>query len=122
MKSVVAAFILAAVSLSACAPIQGDASDMLPGPKPLNAEAQVKTAIKALLKDPYTARFESVEPPSVFTCGGVFSHQWRTWMAQATVNARNSFGGYTGAETYYVFFKDGRVDAVQDGFALCPQE
>ena len=84
------------------------------GAKPLGKDdAQnkmiIEAAIKARLKDPYSAKFRFREP-------------YRGWIKQAKpckigygylydvyVNAKNSYGGYTGEKRYTYLFQDGML-------------
>src|SRR5690349_7663897 len=82
------------------------------GPKPPNAEAKARAfamaIVKPSLKDPESARVESISSAHFGTCKNVFGPSRQGWYVALTINARNSFGGYAGAEPYYVWFENGR--------------
>jgi hypothetical protein len=74
------------------------------GNLPANYKAVALKAVKEGLKDPdsvKTLRLSSVPPTNVPGFG--------TTCVFAEVNAKNSFGGYTGIVLVGVYFKDGRV-------------
>ncbi len=63
----------------------------------------IKARIIPTLKDPDSARFSppvaSQQPDgSVLVCG--------------SVNAKNSFGGYTGMKPYYAWLKNGQIEKI----------
>ena len=75
------------------------------------AEAAAEAHIKARLKDPGSA---------VFTWKPIYAGYLRGapivgrktiygYLLDGTVNAKNSFGGYTGAEPYQVIFRNGVI-------------
>lgn len=83
-----------------------------------NWKAVVKTAISAQLKDPDSAQyqFDRGEPTKTYTelKDGQVLFLWSAW---ARVNAKNSYGGYTGYKTYIVKFRDGKAfDVLSFGF------
>lgn len=120
MKNLTTAlFLVISITLAACDVTGQAASNMPVGPPPANAKAQAKVFLLKFLKDPYSARFDDVEPARVGTCG--YFGPWRGWYVQLTLNAKNSFGGYTGASTHYVWFKGGRPYSVVDNLIYCPQ-
>lgn len=108
----IAALLLAlTISASGCA-AQPSALDKPVGPKPSNAQAQAKAFALAVviptLKDPESARVEGISPALLGTCKNIFGPSRRGWFVELRINARNSFGGYAGAETYDVWFENGR--------------
>ena len=101
---------LAAVVLSACA----SAFSPLPEgsifpPPPANADAMVKVHFESILKDPDSARYK-VSPPykafanySLVEGGGL---RWKGYAVDVQVNAKNSYGGYTGFKPYIVLINE----------------
>jgi hypothetical protein len=87
------------------------------GARPPADHLEVERAfVLRLLKDPESARFEhrgvarfltpaSQQDPSVVP----------VWRSLLLVNARNSFGGYTGAQAWSFLWHNGRLYRVQDG-------
>ena len=79
-----------------------------------DAEAKAQTFLKTSLKDPATAQYEwgSVGQGYFRTApieGGKLLWGYRM---EAKINAKNSFGGYTGYTPWYFLFKDGELFAV----------
>ena len=74
---------------------------------PANYGAVALAAVKSSLKDPDSVRTLQLSPDPINTRGGNTS-------VMVYVNAKNSFGGYTGVEPVLVLFKNGQViDIVQ---------
>lgn len=102
---VAAATALLAGCVASPALIQAQTYDF--GAAPTNAEDQIKRYFSRTLKDPMSATYEFSEPfkgrcdvdwldpSSEFAIG---------WVVQTNVNAKNSYGGYTGAQPYAFFF------------------
>lgn len=79
-----------------------------------SAQAIASAWAKGVLKDPGSARFawgkfyKGGRTPSVFEKGGtIFGY-----ILEGRVNARNSFGGYTGYRRWVFIFHNGYVVAV----------
>ena len=78
------------------------------GPRPLGYEKAIRRLMDAKLKDAPTARYKIPSPqkgviyckdPSRRRCG---------WISLIEINAKNSFGGYSGWTPYVLMFSDGR--------------
>lgn len=107
-----AAAILSAVALAGCAGPMPHSNNASPPPQPLapvtltSAQiAMVQAGVRSSLKDPASARFDRVQ-------------LWKAGQKDAThiavcgyVNAKNSFGGYTGDKPF-VGVMDGRIFVV----------
>ncbi len=81
------------------------------GPKPTQAqvEPQARVWFETTLKDPYSAHIEFLGIYKGWYSDGPFAGGIQTgWVAEYSVNAKNSFGGYTGYQTHYLFFRDGQ--------------
>ena len=80
------------------------------GPYPDNYKELIKETFNARLFDPYSAVYTFAEP-----CKGlvrripVIGVRNPGWIICGTLNAKNRMGGYTGAKTFYVFIRNGRV-------------
>lgn len=85
-------------------------------------EAQVRTAMAELLKDPDSAKYRFTAPEKSwlpryhfdehvdgqpYQHGSVFG-----WTMRFGVNAKNGFGGYGGEKAYEAFFKDGHLTGI----------
>ena len=115
------AALLCGVALSACQTSGGQTTARPPAEppppkrslKPADAMAEARSEVTGKLKDPESARFTDVtyrpdqpnargEPTDV-VCG--------------MINAKNSYGGYTGAKPF-VYFVDRRQVTMSDGIGL----
>lgn len=78
------------------------------GDKPSNYEERVKDYMAMELKDPMSAVY-SFRPPlrrAVVKMGMSDNFtKYYGWVVEVSVNAKNSFGGYTGAETHFIFIR-----------------
>lgn len=85
------------------------------GPAPTNHEAYIKGFIGATLKDPDSALYQFETPYQGFTYknplrGGGLGYAG--WIVAVSVNAKNSYGAYTGYERKKFLFRDGHLLAV----------
>jgi hypothetical protein len=85
-------------------------------PPPADYRARGEEFIKHLLKDPGSATFEWVgEPRHEAIQPAIASpHARPVWVTVVRVNAKNSFGGYTGATPFALAWSHGRVIAYLD--------
>lgn len=109
------ALIFIAAALTACttAPT-GQGGKLLTladaGPKPADAIAIAKAAMLPILKDPESARFQLIRPARpVVTGDSIFHKGGAGWEICVNVNAKNSYGGYTGYRTTYILWNSGRM-------------
>lgn len=87
------------------------AADFGPPPPP-DWRARGEEFIKRLLKDPGSATFEWGEPRHEAIQPAIASpHARPVWVTAARVNAKNSFGGYTGATPFALAWSHGRIIA-----------
>ena len=78
------------------------------GPSPSNYKVIIATYLRETLKDPFSAQVEFLNQPT---------KAWTKWSGEldvgygvcVAVNARNSFGGYTGFELYYFLINRDRI-------------
>lgn len=81
------------------------------GPLPSNYEEAAARYIKAQLKDPYSAQVRVAGwPPAKmpWAYGQGFDLKYLpVWSVSLMVNARNSFGGYTGEKVFIVYLHKG---------------
>ena len=114
----VVAVCVAAASLSACGtikpdPVQISATSFAPAPTDDEVMAAVRTHERAKLKDPYSAIYECGRPRKAWT--NVFGRIIYGWAVACTVNAKNSFGAYIGAQPRGYLFQGPAI--VQDAWA-----
>jgi hypothetical protein len=107
--------------MTGCASMGGSAgvdwAAMNPGAVPdyNEANSQAKDAIRHFLKDPDSAQFRSTTPffKTLYNFGfGAAGSYEPLWAMCIEVNAKNSYGGYTGYQNWLVKFRNGQ--AVRD--------
>lgn len=110
--------LLLALMLSACAatpPSQTQIQMANYGSLPNDYQQQVKDWWGRMLKDPYSAQYTFGEPSKAWFKDGILADsggQMRFgWLIPLTVNAKNSYGGYTGSESHTVFYSNGKIES-----------
>jgi hypothetical protein len=102
--------------ITGCASMAGSAgvnwSEMHPGSQPEyeKAKEQAKEAILRNLKDPGSAQFRDSTPlfKTLYNFGmGAVGNYEPLWALCIEVNAKNSYGGYTGFQNWLVKFRNG---------------
>ncbi|WP_424947039.1 hypothetical protein [Candidatus Spongiihabitans sp.] len=98
------------IALSACAsqPTASEIANADYGAYPAEYERIVKGFLQRVLKDPSSAQLRKIKGPH---------SQWSSYFGAAKfgyavcygVNAKNSFGGYTGEKTHYFLIRNGSV-------------
>lgn len=74
-------------------------------PVPADIEARVKAQYQVILKDPYSAVYHFGVPQKAYFRGP--SGMMYGYIIAVHVNAKNSYGGYTGGELYHWAWADG---------------
>ena len=106
-------FIIAAIlTLTACASMSVDPQADYGTPPPANYPQIVKSAIGSQLKDADSAQYDIAEPAKGYVKGNGIQATTYGYLVAADVNARNSFGGYTGGKRWYVFFDGSDITAL----------
>jgi hypothetical protein len=84
-------------------------------PDPFMAEMMIEDAVKNKLKDPDSAKFKNITGPykAYGNIGAAYGGdiKFAGWVYYVDVNARNSFGGYSGHKKWIVGIQGGRTDA-----------
>ena len=103
--------ILSLVLLGGCGslPTPEEISTADYGQYPDNYEAIVKGFYNMALKDPESAKYSNITAPYRTYLGSRLGDTKYGWLTCATVNAKNSFGGYTGYTTDGLLIKNGTV-------------
>lgn len=97
--------------VSGCAAVAGNINDPnAAGPLPDNYALVMIAWFQANLKDPYSAQVAWMRPPERRICGRPWSAPG--WVVNVGINAKNSYGGYTGAQAYEFCFRDGGLNDV----------
>jgi len=86
------------------------------GQCPANIEELTKKFIAYHLKDPDSAMWRNTTVRKGWVKDGLVmgGRSHFGWICGIDVNARNSFGGYTGFERYYIFFEYGSPNAIRN--------
>lgn len=83
-------------------------------------KSQIENYFNSNLKDPASIQYKSISPPRKgyvrIANDWVGSSTVYGYMVDATINAKNSYGGYTGFKTYSFLFRDGKLVDVKRGF------
>lgn len=84
------------------------------GAPPTDYEEKIKKSMRFKLKDPDSAifDFESSRPIKAYTNAGLAAGgevSWAGWVVYYKVNAKNSYGAYTGFETEKAFFTNNEI-------------
>lgn len=87
------------------------------GPPPASPEAAMRAALRQRLKDPDTAMVTMVGKPKPMVVKAMpgYINGGAGWRLCAEVNAKNSYGGYTGYRRIFVLWHEGRVVNFFDG-------
>lgn len=83
------------------------------GSKPVNFLPKIKSYFREVLKDPDSTKYSDVSKPQkdfMFEYKNVVTG----YSVCLYVNAKNSFGGYTGRKLYWAFLKDNKLLRVMD--------
>lgn len=81
------------------------------GPPPANWRSVTLSYIKSQLKDPYSAKIRLADQPPQKTAVPIvmgYGKREAGYQVLAYVNAKNSYGGYTGESLVTVYFLYGR--------------
>ncbi|WP_395406253.1 hypothetical protein ACHMW6_06160 [Pseudoduganella sp. UC29_106] len=76
------------------------------GPAPKNYKVTVTAHMQMLLKDPDSARYGFYIEPVKGYAGRQRVFGWATCVM---INAKNSFGGYTGAQQYFFLIRNDKI-------------
>jgi hypothetical protein len=80
------------------------------GSYPTNYEEKIKAYFDARLKDPYSAHYRFGVPHKGYTyLHGTLRAADFGYLVNVYINAKNSFGGYTGEELHIAFIKNDQV-------------
>lgn len=105
--------ILTFIALAGCAsgPTPQDIAGADYGPvmEQDQAETRVKQYFNGTLKDPYSAQFQFSRVEKGYIIGSAFEGKplYAGYIVTVNVNAKNSYGGYTGNQGYQFLFQNG---------------
>lgn len=112
MKKILAVILLG-ISLSGCVQpmTKSEVSAAVYEPLPGNYKEQIQTMMEARLKDPDSAKYKFFDPRKSFT----ESTRHFAYVVPVGINAKNSYGGYTGYEMYYFAYYNSIFKDVTNG-------
>lgn len=79
------------------------------GTYPTNYEEVIKAYLGNVLKDPYSAKVEFVKGPSTGWYAQFNGSKFFGYRVCAEINAKNSYGAYSGKNTHYFMINNERV-------------
>lgn len=80
-------------------------------PLPNDYKERIQALLEERLKDPDSAKFKFFDPKKGYTA----STRHFGYVVPVDVNAKNSYGGYTGYKSYYFVYYHGLFKDVTDG-------
>ena len=92
------------------------AADCGPRPSDSDAEQLIKSWMDANLKDPMSAQYQFLPlKKDCYLLNGMT--RYYAWSKGTLVNAKNSYGGYTGSQPYIFYFRGNEITlyATPDG-------
>ncbi|WP_137165392.1 hypothetical protein [Salinimonas lutimaris] len=104
--------------LSGCAgvPTQQEVANADYGVYPSSHESVVKNYYMMTLKDPASAQYQRVSNPQKTWLGNRIDGVTYGYLVCVTLNAKNSFGAYTGYQTDGLLIRNGKVAKyIEDG-------
>lgn len=117
MKKVLVTAAIALVGACSSMPSPDEISKADHGAYPDSYEKITKNYFERILKDPDSANYKSITTPQKYYAGSRFDGAKYGYLVCASVNSKNSYGGYTGYKTHGLlirnnvviqFFQDGR--------------
>ncbi len=81
-----------------------DRAELGPAPNRIRAESVAHQFLMATLKDPMSAVIQYLDIGKSWYRTSGFAAPKFAWSLGVSVNAKNSYGGYTGAQMYWFYF------------------
>lgn len=109
---------IASTFIAACvtAPTAEQIAQADHGSYPENYEAIIRNYYNKVLKDPESVKYQGITSPQKYWFGSRFRAPTYGFLVCATLNAKNSYGGYVGYKTDGFMIKNGSVIQVfQEG-------
>jgi len=90
------------------------------GEPPINYSEDIKRLMSSYFKDPVSAQYTFETPRKGMSQDGwaVGNKKHFGYLVKATINAKNGFGGYTGAKPYVFLFSSGQVSDVSQLYSV----
>jgi hypothetical protein len=112
MRSAATAILILILTGCTTMPVPNAAADY--GAPPTNYVVAVHAYFDSTMKDPTSVQYRDISQPTkgyVAHGGGVLASKYVTygWDVKATINAKNSYGGYVGFKTYTFLFRGDKI-------------
>ena len=109
---------LIALLILACSSAMAQTAENMGSLVPGKYQVAIRFYMNQKLKDPYSAVYRFDTPyKAMLTDGPLVGHQKHFgWIVPTWVNAKNSFGGYSGEQLYIMFFFEGKLGDATDAF------
>ena len=91
------------------------------GSAPTHYEAIIKNHLQGALKDPNSLIDLSISEPILTSCSIGIYGPFNGWRVTTSYNAKNSYGGYVGLQTYYYWFHGARLKGIGRDASFCPE-
>lgn len=114
-------FILVAIStMMVASPVlarDGNLDETFSGPAPKSPVESAKVLMSGILKDPDSAQYRLIDTFPAYCKAGrqKGSRSWFGWAADIEINSKNSFGGYTGFQSFTVLYNGDTAFRAMDG-------
>ena len=96
-------------------PTQEKITDADYGAKPTQYKQLIERHMTRILKDPESAQFRNYSIPKKDWLSTIVPKNFYFgWLVCVDINAKNSYGGYTGVKPYYFIFKGNEIVYAQD--------
>lgn len=118
LRLITACLLLVSANLIGCAntgmPNATEQKAAYHGPEPTTLQIQnaINKHIETTLKDPFSAMIKDISKPVEGHIRGALIDGYPLsygWLLTFSVNAKNSYGGYTGYQKYTLLLRDGAV-------------
>ena len=116
---VVACLVLGGCAISMQPAVPYDAHYKKPAPGssfgmyPHNYKELTVEKAESVLKDPESARYRFEPPRKAYLCSPSSGDvRWQGYLVKVAINAKNSYGGYTGFTPYLVSIRNGKAEEI----------
>ena len=116
--------IILIILLSGCSTGTGFLNTNTPedaGKKPILYEETIRQYLKNNLKDPNSLIDFSVSEPILTSCAVGIYGPFYGWRVTTQYNAKNSYGGYVGLQTFYYWFHGEKLKGIGKQSNFCSE-
>jgi hypothetical protein len=91
------------------------------GARPSDHETTIRAHLRRYLKDPDSMKDFQATAPILTSCAVGIYGPFHGWRSDVSYNAKNSYGGYVGVQTYYYWFHGDRLVGMNATASYCPE-